>query len=136
MDTHVAGEVASRRALVVDDDFLSRRMLSDSLRSRGFSVVDVEAADAGLRILSEEGPIDLVLSDLRMPVVDGEQFVRALRARDAGGPSPFVIVVTGDVTSRLELELQQVGADAILSKRLGAPLIATAADVLLSSAAR
>lgn len=133
--THNAAAAGPRRALVVDDDYLSRRMLSDSLRSHGFSVVDAESAEAGLRVLTDLEPVDLVVTDLRMPVMDGEELVRAARSMNGDVPRPLLIIVTGDVTSRLELDLQQAGADAVLSKRLGAPLIAAAANMLVSSLA-
>ncbi|HET7753570.1 MAG TPA: response regulator [Anaeromyxobacteraceae bacterium] len=123
---------SSPRALVVDDDFLSRRMISDSLYSRGFSVEDVDNAEDCLRLLSDGRPVDLLVSDLRMPSVNGEQLVKSVRALDSAH-APFILVVTGDVTSRLELQLQQAGADAVLSKRLGAPLIASAAEMLVAS---
>lgn len=125
--------VSSPRALVVDDDFLSRRMISDSLHSRGFSVEDVDNAEDCLRLLSDGRPVDLLVSDLRMPSIDGEQLVRAARALDSAAQGAFIIVVTGDVTSQLELRLQNAGADAVLSKRLGAPLIAAAAEMLVAA---
>jgi CheY-like chemotaxis protein len=135
MDLKDAAAKAPRRALVVDDDGVSRQMLADSLRARGLSVVEAEGAEAALQILSEGGPVDLVVTDLWMPGIHGEQLVRAVRKLDPAGAGTLVIVVTGDVTSRLELELHQAGADAVLSKRLGSQLIAAAANMLVTATA-
>jgi CheY-like chemotaxis protein len=133
MNSAHADPISRCAALIVDDDLLWLRMLSDLLRSRGFEVTDVQSAQEGLRTLSEPRRFDLIVSDLLMPEIDGEAFVKAVRAQRSVAPPPFIVAVTGDVTSGLELELQTAGADAVLSKRLGAPLIAATAQMLVSS---
>ncbi|HET7754416.1 MAG TPA: response regulator [Anaeromyxobacteraceae bacterium] len=135
MELNDPAATPKHRALVVDDDALQRRMFGDALSARGFSVVEADGAEAALGILAERGPVDLVITDLWMPNAHGEQLVKALRAREADGASPLVIVVTAEVTSKLELSLQEAGADAVLSKRLGAPLISAAAQMLVSASA-
>ncbi len=120
-----------RRALVVDDDALERRMLKDALQERGFEVLTADDGAAGLSILVEELlALDLLVTDVVMPNMDGERFIRTIRI--AGGESDLAIVaVTGVRGGGAEKRLERDGADAVLDKALGAELIAQAADAVV-----
>jgi uncharacterized protein (TIGR02266 family) len=120
-----------RRALLVDDDALVRRMISDALAARGFEVLTAADGAAGLQTLSEELlALDLLVTDVRMPGMDGEAFVRTIRK--AGGEAELAIVaVSGRLEEGLERRLEAAGADAVLDKALGPELIAQAADAAL-----
>jgi CheY-like chemotaxis protein len=120
-----------RRALIVDDDALVLRMLSDALAQRGFEVITASDGTAGLQTLSEEIlALDLLVTDVRMPGMDGEAFVQTIRR--AGGESELaIVVVTGRLEPGVEPRLEAAGADAVLDKALGPELIAQAADAAL-----
>ena len=120
-----------RRALVVDDDEVVRQMLQDALRQRGFEVLSAGDGATGLSLLSEELlALDLLVTDVRMPNMDGEVFVRTIRR--AGGESDLaIVVVTGALESGMEQRLEREGADAVLDKALGPELIAQASDAVL-----
>jgi CheY-like chemotaxis protein len=120
-----------RRALVVDDDGLVRRMLSDALESRGFEVLTARDGAEGLHVLAEELlTLDLLLTDVKMPGMDGETFVRTIR--EQGGESELTIVAaTGGVDAALEERMARAGADAVIDKSLGPELVAQAADAAL-----
>lgn len=135
-DPELAGAVARvacrrRRALVVDDDGLSRRMLSDALEARGFEVVCADDGAAGLQVLSEELlSLDLLVCDLWMPGMDGEVLLRTVR--QAGGEGDLAIVmISGQLEPGLEKKLQREGADAVLEKELGPTFLAQAAAAVL-----
>jgi CheY-like chemotaxis protein len=121
----------ARRALVVDDDALVRRMLADALADRGFEVITASDGQDGLRVLSEELlALDLLLTDVFMPGMDGEHFVQMIRR--AGGEADLaIVVVSGKMEPGLEPRLEQAGADAVLDKALGPELVAQAADAVL-----
>ncbi|MBL0277002.1 MAG: response regulator [Anaeromyxobacter sp.] len=121
----------ARRALVVDDDALVRRMLADALADRGFEVVTASDGQDGLRVLSEELlALDLLVTDVVMPNMDGEAFVKTIRR--AGGEADLaIVVVTGKMEPGLEPRLEAAGADAVLDKALGPELVAQAADAVL-----
>jgi CheY-like chemotaxis protein len=116
---------------VVDDDGLVRRMMADALTARGFEVLSASDASEGLRTLSEELlALDLLVTDLRMPGMTGEDLVRTIR-KTGGEADLAIVVVTGHLADGLESKLEAAGADAVLDKALGAELVAQAADAVL-----
>jgi len=80
--------------LIVDDDADVIHTFSRMLRLEGYKVVTAHDAEAGLREMTTIWP-DVVLLDLRMPLMDGLTFLRRLRARERGRCTP-VAVITGD----------------------------------------
>ncbi len=121
----------ARRALVIDDDELSCRLLGDALRERGFEVLTAPNAGEGLSVLAGELlALDLLVTDVVMPGMTGEELVQFIR--NAGGEAELAIVgVTGSMAEGLEARLEAAGADAVLEKSLGPELIAQAADAVL-----
>jgi DNA-binding NtrC family response regulator len=81
--------------LVVEDEFLIRAMLSGRLQECGFKVLEGSSADEAIGIIENiDGPIDLVLTDVRMPgSMDGFGLVKWIRANR---PSIKAIIVSGD----------------------------------------
>jgi CheY-like chemotaxis protein/Tfp pilus assembly protein PilZ len=121
----------ARRALVVDDDAVVRRMLQEALQQRGFEVLTADDGSSGLSLLADELlALDLLVTDIRMRRMDGETFIRTIRR--AGGEADLAIVaMTGGLEGDLEKRLERDGADAVLDKALGPELIAQAADAVL-----
>jgi signal transduction histidine kinase/ActR/RegA family two-component response regulator len=70
------------RLLLVDDDSDALELLATVLRQRGADVVAVGTARDAVRVL-ENGSIDVIVSDISMPVEDGYAFMRRVRERDA-----------------------------------------------------
>lgn len=135
-DELLAGVIARisarpRRALVVDDDELAVRMLADALTARGFEVITAADGAEGVRRLSEElMALDLLVTDLFMPGMNGEQFIRFIRK--TGGEAELAIVaVTARVEQDTEMLLAAAGADAVLDKAIGPELLAAASDAVL-----
>ncbi|HEY6002725.1 MAG TPA: response regulator [Anaeromyxobacter sp.] len=120
-----------RRALVVDDDELARRMIADALVERGFEVLTAEDGQAGIHKLMEEIlALDLFVTDVVMPGLDGESLIRTIR--QAGGEAELAIVaISSFLDPGTERALERAGADAVLDKALGAELVAQAADAVL-----
>lgn len=56
-----------RSVLVVEDEVLIRMMVSEALRVRGLTVVETATAEEALTVLQSETPVELVLSDVRLP---------------------------------------------------------------------
>lgn len=125
-----------RRALVIDDDSLARQLVADALVERGFEVLTAADARVGLQLLADEAlAIDLLVTDLVLPGIDGEELVSTIRR--AGGESDLVVVVmTGSPDARLAARLQAAGADLLTGKGIGPELIALKADELLEARRR
>ncbi len=82
-----------RTALIVDDSTSIRQMVAFTLREAGFTVL--EAADGKQACDALDGHrVDLVITDLNMPVMDGLEFIRAARARTATKFTPILMLTT------------------------------------------
>ena len=85
------------RVLVVDDSIVVRQILILTLRQMAaFAGSEIEEAGNGAVALHkiDTRAYDLVLSDIRMPLVDGLELVRRIRERPEGGRTPIVLVST------------------------------------------
>jgi len=106
----VAGE--SARILVADDDPAVRMVLAALLRQEGFQTVCVESGDAALSTLDRQH-VDLVLSDVRMPGLDGMQVLDRLAEQRPDLP---VVLLTAHGTVPLAVEAMKRGASDFLTK--------------------
>jgi DNA-binding NtrC family response regulator len=98
--------------LVVDDDALFRAALVRYLESESFAVVAEGDPSAALERI-EQRPFDLVLTDLRMPGLDGIAFIRRVRTLD---PEAVCIVVTGFGSPERSIEALNAGAFWFIEK--------------------
>jgi DNA-binding NtrC family response regulator len=94
------------RVLVVDDDAGVRYTLREILQAEGLEVDEAEDGQAALERL-EIAPAPLVITDLRMPRVDGMELLRRLAAR---APAPRVVMVTAHGSERQAVEAMKAGA--------------------------
>ncbi len=83
--------------LVVDDDPAMRDMLRRSLEKDGLAVLEAEHGRAALAEIARRRPA-LILLDLTMPVMDGFEFLRELRATPDGRAIPVVVLTARDLT--------------------------------------
>ncbi len=104
------------RVLVVDDDRGLRKSLEMILREGGYQVSTASDGEEGLRKALESEP-DMILCDVRMPGIDGIEFVR--RYRDEGGES-LLLVMTAYGSLDLAVEAMRAGAYDYLPKPFGA----------------
>jgi signal transduction histidine kinase/DNA-binding response OmpR family regulator len=102
------------KVLVVDDEKHNRRLIEWILRPLGFEVVSAVDGREGVATFEEEKP-DLVLMDYRMPVMDGDEATRLIKASLAGRTTT-VISVSANVLGRDEIEAAAAGSDDYLAK--------------------
>jgi two-component system, NtrC family, response regulator AtoC len=102
----------SAQLLVIDDDAVTRELLTEVLQSEGYRVA---ACDSGPRALerAEHEHFDLAVTDVRMPEMDGIAVTRALKARD---PAIQVIVMTAFGSVETAVEAIRHGAFDYVSK--------------------
>ena len=87
-------ETAARSILIVDDDSAVAETFSRMLKLEGYDVITALDAEEGLRLAEEHRPSAIIL-DMRMPIVNGLQFLRKVRASPLLASVP-VAIVTGD----------------------------------------
>ena len=98
--------------LVVDDDADMRAWLKEDLDREGFLVETAAGGRLGVERV-REGGIDLVVSDVRMPDLDGLDMLREIREVE---PSPFVIIVTGFGSIDTAIRAVKLGAYDYITK--------------------
>ena len=100
------------RILVVDDEDIVRTSCSRTLVPEGYDVKLVKNGFDGLDLLAKE-PFDLVLTDLKMPEIDGIEILRRVKE---GWPQIEVIVITGYQTVDTAVKSIKLGAFDYLEK--------------------
>lgn len=103
------------RILFIEDDAMNRRVVRDMLHVAGLPLAEADGGAAGIARLERE-EFDVLLLDLRMPVMDGFDVMRALRGRADRLKDLPIIVVTADASPGLEQSCLDTGADAVLFK--------------------
>jgi CheY-like chemotaxis protein len=76
------------KVLVVDDEPMIREILVERLGMHGPEIVEAGNGVEGLALLASDTSINVVVSDIKMPVMDGISFIREARAR--GHQQPFI----------------------------------------------
>jgi two-component system chemotaxis response regulator CheY len=118
------------RILAADDSASMREMVRMSLGSAGFDVTSAADGDEALRLAAQTA-FDLVLLDINMPVRDGFEVVRALRA-DPGYRHTPILMLTTESSADRKREGKSAGATGWIVKPFDpAQLIATVHRVLL-----
>jgi two-component system chemotaxis response regulator CheY len=84
------------RTLIVDDSSVMRKIVERSLRQAGLNPLVVFEAGSGVEGLEllKGQPVDLILSDINMPSMDGLEFLRQLRAQNLAPGVPVVMITT------------------------------------------
>ena len=107
------------KILLVEDNEMNRDMLSRRLTSRGYTVVMATDGAEGMDLARDLQP-DLILMDLTLPVVDGWEATRRLKADRATQNIP-VIVLTAHAMASDELEAKAAGCDDFETKPIELP---------------
>lgn len=102
------------RALIVDDVMLIQRYVADILEHVGVSCTFAEDGAAAL-LKARNEQIDFILLDLAMPIMNGWEFLRELRANPATAAIP-VIVITAHGQSGTAADVAELGAQGYLEK--------------------
>lgn len=106
--------------LVVDDSSFARMMVRRCLETAGVPADTIQEAEDGqqaLNALRGTHTIDVIISDLNMPVLDGRSMLRRIRASPRLCHIP-VIIVSSLVNDERRADLMQLGAHAVVSKPL------------------
>ncbi len=105
------------KVLIVDDSAVMRKIVERALRQAGLELTEVLEASNGAEALAEvqKGSLDIILSDINMPVMDGLEFLRNLATLEAGKGVPVVMITTEGSEARV-VEALSVGARGYIRK--------------------
>ena len=84
------------RVLIVDDSSVMRKIVERSLRQAGIDLTQVLEAGNGAEALAalQAGPVDLILCDINMPVMDGLEFIKQLPVIENAKGVPVIMITT------------------------------------------
>lgn len=100
------------KLLVVDDSVIQRTKVKNLLLSFHYEVLEAASGDEALKYLENNRP-DCVLTDLLMPGMSGQDFIRQLKENRNSTP---VIVMTADIQDSTRKQCLELGAAAIINK--------------------
>jgi two-component system, cell cycle response regulator DivK len=104
----------SKRILVVEDQEDNRRILHDLLTSAGYEIIQAENGQEALAAAARERP-DLILMDIQLPLLDGHEATRRIKADPDLRAIP-IIAVTSYALSGDEGKARAAGCDAYVTK--------------------
>lgn len=100
--------------LVADDSPTIRKFVSISLKVKGFEIIQVSDGMEALEVLPSE-QIDLIITDLNMPNVDGFELIKTIRSNEDYRELPIIILSSLSGNEEIERGIQY-GANAYLLK--------------------
>jgi len=124
----------SKRILVIEDQRDDRQILRDLLTSADFEVIEAEDDEAGIAAAAAHRP-DLILLDIPLPIPNGYEAMRRLKAEAALHDIPLV-VLTSHSLSGDDDKARAAGCDACISKPYSPRLLLAKVREYLSGAAQ
>lgn len=106
--------MTTRRILVVEDNERNLKLVRDVLQYAGYDIIEARTGEHGVE-LARARPPDLVLMDLQLPGIDGQQALRQLRNDERTSHIP-VVAVTASVMNDDRARILQAGFDGYLEK--------------------
>jgi len=100
------------KILIVDDDMINRKLLKVLLKKNGYETIEAQNGMEALTLIKQE-PVDMVLLDVFMPIMDGIDFLKIIKQDDSLKNIPVAILTTDDTKKTEALKL---GACEVLIK--------------------
>ena len=117
------------KVLVIDDERNMRTLLDVLLREEGYDVLLADDGWKGLDCYRRERP-NVILLDLNMPVLDGIEVLKRIRAADL---EQQVIVLTGDTNPNTERQVRALGANEFIVKGVSLQALTDALSHILKA---
>ncbi len=122
------------KILLVEDNEMNRDMLSRRLQRRGYDVLIAEDGERGVAVATAERP-DLILMDMSLPVLDGWEATRRLKAAPETRSIPVIALTAHAMSSDREKALE-AGCDDYDTKPIELPRLLEKIERLLRAAPR
>lgn len=113
-DPQLAESIMAKRILTIDDSKTMRDMLMLTLAEAGFDVVQAVDGQDGLDVLAKE-QVDVVITDINMPRMDGYEVIRRLRQRSDHKATPILVLTTESEAEKKNLA-REAGATGWMVK--------------------
>src|SRR5271155_4160171 len=112
-----AAAMKKLKVLIVDDSSVMRKIVERALRQAGLELTEVLEASNGAEALVQvqKGSLDMIFSDINMPVMDGLEFLKNLANIESARNIPVVIITTEGSEARV-VEALSAGAKGYLRK--------------------
>ena len=104
----------TKRILIIEDQEDNRAIMRDVLSSAGYALIEAVDGEEGVKLARSERP-DLILMDIQLPVLDGYEATRQIRAIDELKCIP-IIAVTSYALSGDEARARSAGCDSYVAK--------------------
>lgn len=105
----------AKHILIVDDSKTVRNLVAFIMKKEGFKVTAAEDGLDGLEKLYSEPKIDLIVSDINMPRMDGITFIKTVREQEAYRDIPIVVLSTEGEEKDIQVGLS-IGANLYMVK--------------------
>jgi len=104
----------SKRILIIEDQEDNRAILRDLLSQAGYELIEAADGEEGVKLAEQERP-DLILMDIQLPVIDGYEATRRIKAKPELKTIP-IIAVTSYALSGDEAKARAAGCDGYVTK--------------------
>ena len=94
-----------KKILIVDDAKSIRTVIGATLKVAGYDIVNASDGKEGLKSIIEDGSIDMIITDLNMPNMDGLSFIKELREIPGFESKPVCMLTTESERMRLNKEV-------------------------------
>jgi len=107
----------SLNILVVDDSHIMRRFIIRAIKACGIKYGEIIEAANGKEALEklEQSWVDIILTDINMPEMDGIEFIKNLKAHEIYKKLPIVVITTEGTKEKIQ-QLQELGIDGYIKK--------------------
>ena len=123
-----------KRIIIADDSATARLFIRRCLEIIGFGEAEIIETEHGKEALSvaKEQPADLLLTDLNMPVMDGETLVKWIKASPKLCDMPIVVITSAGNPAKEE-QLLELGAHQVINKPVSPPVLMAALESFIDS---
>lgn len=113
-----------KRIIIADDSATARMFIKRCLQIIGLGDAEIVEAENGKQALdaAKEQPADLLLTDLNMPVMDGQTLVKWVKASPKLCEIPIIVITSAGNPAR-EAQLLELGAYRVLNKPVSPPMM-------------
>ena len=113
-------EAVTKKILVIDDSSMARQLVRNALEPAGYEIVEAPNWAEGLNLANDED-IVCILCDVNMPVMNGVEFLEALRG-ERPGAAP-VLMVTTESEADVVRRARELGAVGWMAKPIKLPML-------------